>query len=220
MLFRGTVEKIEIKCPKCGAVQVLQHNGDSWIKKRGLSRTRPDCSQQRMVTDSAGRPVAIPRRPQRVVILNSSNLGLYVAAGGKPVGRGTCDMLPAALKDEMQHLPTVGLPSNPDLERIIAIKPDLVIGMAFPAHQSLAAVLEIKGIPSMLQTFARYSDVLEAIRFYGELNGKQELAAKKITAIERHRQQLLAQTGGRPSPTGRLPADCIQRSPQALSATW
>lgn len=199
MLFRGAVEKIEIKCPKCGAVQVLQCNGDGWIKER-TRFGKLGYTQQRMVTDSAGRLVEIPRRPRRVVILNSSNLGLYVATGGKPVGRGTCDMLPAVLKDEMERIPTVGLPSNPDLERIMAVKPDLVIGMAFPAHQSLAAVLERKGIPAMLQTFTHYSDVLAALRFYGELNGNQELAAQKIAAIEKHRQKLIEQTGRRPSP--------------------
>lgn len=32
MLFRGAVEKVEIKCSRCGAVQVLQNNGDGWIK--------------------------------------------------------------------------------------------------------------------------------------------------------------------------------------------
>lgn len=140
---------------------------------------RLGCAQQRMVTDSAGRLVAIPRRPQRVVILNSSNLGLYVVTGGKPVGMGTCDGLLPVLKDEMKHIPTVGLPSDPDLERIIAVKPDLVIGMAFPVHQSLAVVLERKGIPAMLQTFARYSDVLEALRFYGGVERQPGTGGKK-----------------------------------------
>ncbi len=30
----------------------------------------------------------------------------------------------------------------------------------------------------MLQTFARYADVLEALHFYGELNGELDLAAQ------------------------------------------
>ncbi|QDR82692.1 ABC transporter substrate-binding protein [Sporomusa termitida] len=203
MLFRGAVEKIEIKCPKCAAIQVLQRNGDGWISERSLPRNRfvrLGCARARMVTDSAGRLVAIPDRPQRVITLNSSNLGLYVATGGRPVGRGTGDMAPAILKDEIRKIPTVGLPPNPDLERIMAIKPDLVIGMAFPAHQSLAVVLERKGIPTILQTFDRYADVLEALHFYGELNGNEGLADKKITAIEKQRWRLIEQAGGRPSP--------------------
>ncbi len=202
LLFRGAVEKIEIKCPKCASVQVLQRNGDGWLSEcsRPQNRVGRLGVQSRMITDSAGRLVAIPVRPERVVTLNSSNLGLYVAAGGKPVGRGTGDMLPGSQKDQFQHIPTVGLPSNPDLDRIIAMKPDLVIGMAFPAHQSLAGILERKGIPVMLQTFTDYADVLEALRLYGELNGKQELAARKIAAVEKHRHQLIAQTSGRPTP--------------------
>ncbi|SFL64690.1 ABC transporter substrate-binding protein [Pelosinus propionicus] len=203
MLFRGAVEKIEIKCSKCGTVQVVQRNGESLIKERDLSRNglrRISGMQNRMVTDSMGRLVTIPSQPQRVIILNSSNLGLFIETGGEPVGRGTCEILPAALRDKIQDIPTVGLPCKPDLDRILAIKPDLVIGMAFPAHQSLAAVLERKGIPTMLQTFARYADVLEALHFYGELNGKSNVAAQKIAAIEQHRQALIEQTSGQPSP--------------------
>lgn len=203
MLFRGVAEKIEIKCPKCGTVQVVQRNGECLIKERDLSRNglrRIDGVQNRIVTDSAGRLVTIPSQPKRVVILNSSNIGLYIETGGEPVGRGTGEILPAGLQDKIKHIPTVGLPYKPDLDSILAMKPDLVIGMAFPAHQSLAAVLERKGIPTMLQTFTRYADVLEALHLYGELNGQSGLAAQKIAAIEQHRQALIEQTSGKPSP--------------------
>ncbi|MDU4960282.1 MAG: ABC transporter substrate-binding protein [Sporomusaceae bacterium] len=203
LLFRGAVEKIEIKCPKCGAVQTFQRNGDDWISERSRPHPRANrqgCGRERMVTDSAGRLVAIPERPQRVVILNSSNLGLFLAAGGKPVGRGDGDALPDALAAAVTAIPGVGQPTDPDLARIMALQPDLVIGMAVPAHQSLAVVLERKGIPMLLQTFARYHDVLESLRFYGELNGKRDLAMAKITAIEQHRRQLVELTGGRPAP--------------------
>lgn len=203
MLFRGAVEKIEIKCPKCATIQVLQGNGESLIKERELSRNglrRISGTQNRIVTDSIGRLVTIPSQPKRVIILNSSNLGLYIEAGGQPVGRGTCETLPVGLQDKIKDIPTVGLTYKPDLEKILAMKPDLVIGMAFPVHQSLTAILERKGIPTMLQTFTRYADVLEALRFYGELNGQSDLAAKKIAAIEEHRQALLAQTSGQPLP--------------------
>lgn len=203
MLFRGIVEKVEIKCPKCGAIQVFQHNGDICVQKRDMPRNLAERSggiPHRMVTDSAGRLVAIPRHPRRVVILNSSNVGLYLAAGGKPVGRSSSSVLPAGLEGELAHIPEVGLPINPDLKSIMALNPDLVIGMAFPVHQSLASVLERKGIPTILQTFDRYADILEALRFYGELNSRQNLAEEKIAAIERHRLKLLAQIGGQPSP--------------------
>lgn len=203
LLFRGIVEKIEIKCPKCSTIQVLNHNGEGWIRKRDSPRRylgNQGGVQSRIVTDSAGRLVEIPKRPRRVVILNSSNLGLYVATGGAPIGRGSSDMLPAELEDKIKHIPEVGMPENPDLERIVAMKPDLVIGMAFPAYRSLAAILERKGIPTLLQTFSDYAHVLEGLRFYGELNGSQKIAERKIAAIEKHRQCLIEQIGEQPSP--------------------
>ncbi|WP_199883782.1 ABC transporter substrate-binding protein [Anaerosinus massiliensis] len=203
LLFRGIVEKVEIKCPKCGTIQLLNHKGDSRIQKRNSPRRQLDKSgdiQNRMVTDSAGRLVEIPSHPRRVVILNSSNLGLYVATGGMPIGRGTSDRLPAILEDKVKDIPEVGIPENPDLKRIVEMKPDLVIGMAFPTYRSLAAVLERKGIPTILQTFSNYASVLEGLCFYGELNGTEKIAEKKIGVIEKHRQQLIEQIGEQPSP--------------------
>lgn len=203
MLFRGAVEKIEIKCPKCNALQELQGNGECWIKQKELSRNglrRISGMKKRTVTDSMGRLVTIPTQPQRVIVLNSSNLSLFLETGGKPIGRGNCEKLPDDLQEKIQSIPSVGLPYKPDLARIVELEPDLVIGMAFPAQQTLAAVLERKGIAMMLQTFTRYADVLEGLRFYGELNGQPDLAAQKIAAMEEHRQELLERTQGQSSP--------------------
>jgi iron complex transport system substrate-binding protein len=181
----------------------MQGDGESWISTPGLPKKRfrqHGAAQERMVTDSAGRLVAIPVRPQRVITLNASNLGLYVESGGRLVGRGSGDALPVGVKDEIKSVPTVGLPANPDLKQIMAINPDLVIGMAVPEHQALADVLERKGIPVLLQTVTRYSDVLETLRFFGELSGNPELAARKAAAIESRRQELIAKNSGKTSP--------------------
>lgn len=203
LLFRGAVEKIEIKCPKCGTVQVIQNDGESWISTPGLAKKRcrqHGAAQERMVTDSAGRLVAVPLHPQRVITLNASNLGLYIESGGRLAGRGSGSALPAGVNDRIKDVPTVGLPANPDLKQIMALSPDLVIGMAVPEHQALADVLERKGIPVLLQTVTRYADVLETLRFYGELSGNPELAAGKAAAIESRRQELIAKNSGKASP--------------------
>lgn len=206
LLFRGVVDTIEIKCPKCGAVQVLNRGEQSWMKPYGLPKNHRQpvsghgAIGKREVTDSAGRLVAVPGRPERVIALNASNLGLYYATGGKVVGRASTEMLPPDIREMVKNIPTVGLPPNPDRERIIAMKPDLVLGMHVPMHHALAAVLEKTGIPVLLQALTHYTDVLETLRLYGELSGNPEQAAGKIQAIEDRRKALLQEHGSKPSP--------------------
>ncbi|CQR72748.1 High-affinity heme uptake system protein IsdE precursor [Sporomusa ovata DSM 2662] len=196
LLYRGVAQTIEIKCPKCGVVQLFKGGERRWSKPGGaLFGGVP-----RVVTDSAGRMVAIPGRPERVIALNASNLGLYYASGGNVVGRASTNMLPPDMAEQVRSIPTVGMPPCPDVARIIAMKPDLVLGMHAPMHHSLAAVLEKTGIPVLLQALEHYTDVLRILRLYGELSGNPERAAGKIEEIETRRRELVRQHWGNPSP--------------------
>lgn len=194
LLYRGVAQAIEIKCPKCGVVQYMNS------KTMGLHPNPAQSTASRVVTDSAGRMVAIPGRPQRVIALNASNLGLYYATGGKVIGRASTNMLAPDIAEKVRSIPTVGVPPCPDVARIIEMKPDLVLGMHSPMHHSLAAVLEQSGIPVLLQALEHYSDVIKTLRLYGELSGNPEQAARKIDAIESSRQELIRQHCGKPSP--------------------
>lgn len=205
LLFRGFAERIEIKCPKCGIVHEIKSyeranpkHQEDFAYHGGQSGLRRD--DGRMVTDSAGRAVVIPWRPQRVVALNASSLGLYYATGGKVVGRVATEMLAPEIREMVKDVPTVGEPPQPNAEKIIAIKPDLVLGMNAPSHYSLAKTLEKTGIPVLLQALTHYNEVLETMRFYGDLIGKPEQAAGKVKEIETRYRQLIRQNSRRPSP--------------------
>ena len=205
LLYRGVAQTIEIKCPKCGKVQTVKGLETERLHLAGnytgrLSRADNIYSASRVVTDSAGRIVALPNRPQRVIALNASNLGLYYATGGEVVARTATSLLPPELKEKVKAVPTVGLPLSPDVAGIIAIKPDLVLGMHAPMHHSVAAALEQNGIPVLLQALEDYTDVLKTLRLYGELSGNPAQADKKIEAIENKRKELLQRHYGKIPP--------------------
>jgi iron complex transport system substrate-binding protein len=109
-------------------------------------------------------------------------------------------MLAPEIRELIKDVPTVGEPLHPNTEKIIAIKPDLVLGINSPIHYSLARMLEKTGIPVLLQALTRYNDVLETIRFYGDLTGKPEQAAGKVKEIETRCRQLIRENSGQPSP--------------------
>jgi len=139
---------------------------------------------KREFTDSTGRRVQIPARPQRVIALNASNLDLYYAAGGKVSGRPTTVALSADLLDKIKAIPQVGETSSPNLEKIVALKPDLVLGVDAPFHHALAPVLEKAGIPILLQALPNYQSILQTIHQYGELTGNGEQASRSVAEIE------------------------------------
>lgn len=184
-------------------VQVIKGGECGWPTAGHLSE-----GTVRVVTDGADRVVAIPGRPQRVIALNASNLGLYYAIGGNIIGRVSTNMLPPDMEEKVRSIPTIGLPACLDVKRIIEMKPDLVLGthhlllrgMHAPRHHTLAAVLEKNGIPVLLQALAHYSDVLKTLRFYGELSGNPERANRKIEDIENQRRELVRKCCGKPSP--------------------
>nr|WP_092073898.1 ABC transporter substrate-binding protein [Dendrosporobacter quercicolus]NSL47856.1 ABC transporter substrate-binding protein [Dendrosporobacter quercicolus DSM 1736]SDM69707.1 iron complex transport system substrate-binding protein [Dendrosporobacter quercicolus] len=197
LLYRGVVQAIEIKCPKCAAVQSIK--GCRSIKPGGNIAADSVCLPKkaggnapvRVVTDGAGRVVAIPERPQRVIALNASNISLYYAAGGHVVGRVATNMLDPDIAEQVCNIPTVGFPFCPDREKIIDMRPDLVLGIHAPMHHSLVISLEKAGIAVLLQVLERYDDVLKTFRLYGELSGNPEQAGREIESIEEKRRGLV-----------------------------
>ena len=103
----------------------------------------PPEQKELTVTDSTGRTVTLPSHPERVVILNPSNLDLYVAAGGAEniVGKPTSQTLSETVKEKTAAAEEVGIIHQPDIEKILALQPDLVIGTNVPFHTGLEGVV-------------------------------------------------------------------------------
>lgn len=84
------------------------------------------------VTDSIGKTVVMPEHPQRIIFLNPSNLEIYTAIGGKAAGKATSDSYPEDIKEQIKDIPDVGAIYAPHVEKIMSLKPDLVIGTNVP----------------------------------------------------------------------------------------
>lgn len=154
-------------------------------------------SSKREFVDSSGRRVQIPARPQRVVALNASNLDLYYAAGGQVIGRPTTVALSADLLEKIKTIPQIGETSAPNLERIVSLKPDLVLAVDVPFHHAIVPVLEKAGIPILLQALPDYQSILQTIRQYGELTGDATQAGRTISEIEQKVSRGKAKVAGK-----------------------
>ncbi|KAB8143114.1 iron-siderophore ABC transporter substrate-binding protein [Chloroflexia bacterium SDU3-3] len=89
-----------------------------------------EASATRTITDAASREVAVPTSPQRIVTISEQDLDGALALGLKPVGsvngRGQ-QSLPSYLGDKVAGIESVGSLAEPSLEKIAALKPDIIL---------------------------------------------------------------------------------------------
>ncbi|MEF3307246.1 ABC transporter substrate-binding protein [Paenibacillus sp. GYB003] len=96
----------------------------------GASGAAPGTSTAYTVKHAMGE-TPIPKPPQRVVILTNEGTEALLALGIKPVGAVKSwvgDPWYDHIKNEMQGVKNVGTESQPNIEEIAALKPDLIIG--------------------------------------------------------------------------------------------
>jgi iron complex transport system substrate-binding protein len=149
--------------------------------------------------DFRGKEVRLPRPARRVVCLIESALsGIYMLKQGnrviavsrnvyqEPVKTFYAALDPRLAKGE---LPAPGNWDFVSLERVVALKPDLVL---IWAHQTEAiSSLEARGIPVYGVFIKSLADVYEEIDGLGKLLGARERAAE-LTALCKDRLRVLA----------------------------
>jgi len=150
------------------------------------------------VFDDLGRLVAINGTPQRIVSLAPSNTEILFALGlgDKVVGvTDWCDYPPEALDKEK-----VGSYDTPDIEKIVALTPDLILvayGTTMDVINSLIGLgLTVFGIKS-----TDLDDVLNDIKTVGNITGKKVEALALTSEMENRIQAVTDETSeleGRP----------------------
>jgi iron complex transport system substrate-binding protein len=117
-------------------------------------------------TDGLGRSVVLPARIERVVTLapNLTEMIFAVGAGAKIVGTDDYSNYPAAAR----ALPKVG-GMQPNVEKIAALKPDLVLASSEGNHPSLAPALAAAGIPLYVVRTDRLQEVAPAMKLVGDM---------------------------------------------------
>ncbi len=124
------------------------------------------------VTDDLGVEVTLNAEPMRVVTMIPSHTETLcaIAACDKLVGIDTYSNFPA----RVDKLPKLGSAFEPNLEAIVALKPDLVLT---DESSDLAGALRQVGIPVYAGTAQTYDEVFEKFKVLGELLNRETQAA-------------------------------------------
>lgn len=150
--------------------------------------------------DDTGRVVRLARPARRVVSLAPSATEMLFAIGTGPllVGVSTYDDYPPAVK----RLPRVGTFSGPDLERIVAARPDLVVA-AYGNPLELIDRLRRRGTPVYVSNPTTVDGVLRNMTDLGGLTGKSTSARRVVRDLQ-DRLRRVARSIGRRSPVKTL----------------
>jgi iron complex transport system substrate-binding protein len=134
--------------------------------------------------------------PTRIVSLIPAVTEMLFAIGAGPqvVAVGSFDTYPP----EVARLPRVGALLDPDVERILSLRPDLV--MVYGSQTSLREQLERARIPTYVYAHAELPDVLTTMRAVGARVGREKAAADLAAGIERRVTAVRARVAGRARP--------------------
>jgi len=135
------------------------------------------------VADDRGKTIALAAPAQRIVALAPSlaELAFAAGAGGRLVGVARFSDYPP----EARRIPQVGDAARVDFERVVALKPDLIL--AWRSGNSAADVsrLESLGYPAFVSEPARLSDIPRLLNAIGALAGTDAAAGRVATEFKR-----------------------------------
>jgi iron complex transport system substrate-binding protein len=143
--------------------------------------------------DDRGERIALAHPAQRVVTLapHLTELVYAAGAGASLVGADSASDYPAAAAG----IARVGDAAGLDLERIVALRPALVLGWLSGNKASDISRLEQLGFTMFLSEPRRLSDIPRTLRLIGLLLGTASVAEQSASAFERGMQGLRLRAG-------------------------
>ncbi len=137
-----------------------------------------------------------PRPPARIVSMapNLTEILFALGLGERIVGVTRDSDYPPAARAK----PKVGTFWQPNIEAVIATKPDLVVALAFEQQRDLARRLKRIGYDCLAVEIEKIDDLFGAIAVIGEAAGAQEQAQELSDSMRAAIHRLQRATAGRP----------------------
>ena len=148
------------------------------------------------VQDDEGNKVTLDKPAQRVISLAPHVTELLFAAGGGRKVVGVVDY--SDYPPEAKALPRVGSHRQIDLERLIALKPDLLVVWLHGGAARQLEPLRRLGIPVYVSEPHRIADIGPTLRRLGQLLGTEAEAGRSADAFERRLAAIEANYASRP----------------------
>jgi iron complex transport system substrate-binding protein len=154
--------------------------------------------EERLLTDEIGRKVKIPNSPERIVSLAPSikeilfALGLYEEIAGVT---DFCDFPEAVL-----NKPRVGGFVNPSIEKIVSLKPDLIIGTRDGNRMETVHRLNDLGFSVYVVNPKGFDGVIKTIQNIGEIVARKDESKRIIKNTMTRKENIVRLTQSLPKP--------------------
>ena len=148
------------------------------------------------VRDDDGMTVTLQKPAQRVISMAPHVTEMLFAAGGGDhiVGVVSYSDYPEAAK----RIANIGDNRQVDLERVIALKPDLLVVWRHGGSERQLAQLRALGIPMFHSEPHKLDDIADSLLRLGQLMGTERAAQQAAAELRRQLAALAAQYAGRP----------------------
>lgn len=147
----------------------------------GCSKEQSNDGAKEKTVTYKGSSYTVPASPQRISGLSNSIVNMLYAIGGTAISRVESSDL---LSPEVEKLPTVGHTATINMEQLVALKPDLVLGLA-TQHQKFGAQLESNKLPHILISYDGIQDNVPLLQFLGSIINKEDKAKEVVAGYEK-----------------------------------
>ncbi len=154
----------------------------------------PGYTQSRFVVDEANRTIRVPEDPNRIISLAPSITEILFDLGQGHRLKGATRF--SNYPPEATRLPKVGSYVHLDIEKIVALKPDLCIGTKNGNPLATIRRLDALSIPVYTVNPNSFESLAKTIRSIGELTNSQPLASAFIENLMARIQKVKARTAG------------------------
>ena len=145
-------------------------------------------SQSKFV-DEVGRKVAFAFPPKRIVSLapNITEILFSLGLDTEIVGVSTLSNFPERAKQKVQ----VGSYVSPDFERIVSLKPDLVIATGVGNTRDVVDRLDRLGFPTYVIFPKNFDDILKSMDHLGRVVDREKEAAAIVQGMKKRRERIV-----------------------------
>ena len=159
---------------------------------------RPGGTWPRLYTDAVGRKVTLPAPPARIVSLAPSVTEMLFALGLGDRVVGVTDF--CRVPGGSPAVARIGGLINPDLEKIVSVKPDLALATTSGNYLEDADRIARLGIPAYTFDTPSVEAVLRSIDDLGRIAGVETAAASLTASLRERLATVEKRVAGKPRP--------------------
>jgi iron complex transport system substrate-binding protein len=147
------------------------------------------------VVDDTGRTLTLAHAPQKIISIAPGATEMLFAAGAGPRVIATVEYSEAPA--EARKVPRIGDANAIDMERVVALRPDVVVVWEGGNNAGQVAQLERLHIPLYRHRILKLADMPASLRRLGALADTRDIAKKAAHDVESRLAQLAKTYGGR-----------------------